>query len=274
MPAAAKNPIELPGLEGKLVVITGANGGQGSAEALLMLASGATVIATDIQPEVAAHLAEGAKDLRGKLHYLKLDVSSEGEWAAVADFTKTVGPVWGLVNNAGIPFRARLGEVQLEDWNRVIGINLTGPMLGMQALVPLMTNGGSIVNIGSAAAVTGHHTVAYTASKWGLRGMSHVAATEFGPKGIRVNLVNPGYIETPMMAAAPAIMTKVQLELTPLERTGQPEDVAAAVAFLISEISGYISGAEVPVDGAFTSSAGVKYMSDTIRNFMQQQNNK
>jgi 3alpha(or 20beta)-hydroxysteroid dehydrogenase len=104
--------------------------------------------------------------------------------------------------------------------------------------------------------------------------MTHVAATEFGAKGIRVNLVNPGYIETPMMAAAPAIMTKVQLELTPLERIGKPEDVAAAVAFLISDISGYISGAELPVDGAFTSSSGVKYMSDTIRSFVKQQNNK
>jgi 3alpha(or 20beta)-hydroxysteroid dehydrogenase len=266
-------PLELPGLEGKLVVITGANGGQGAAEALLMIASGAVVIATDIQEEVAAHLAHGAKGLRGVLHYRKLDVASESDWSSLAEFTKTIGPVWGLVNNAGIPFRARLGEAKLEDWNRVIGINLTGPMLGMQALAPLMTNGGSIVNIGSAAAVTGHYTVAYTSSKWGLRGLSHVAATEYGPLGIRVNLVNPGYIETPMMAAAPAIMTKVQLELTPLERTGQPEDVAAAVAFLISDISGYISGAELPVDGAFTSSSGVKYMSDTIRNFVQQQNN-
>ena len=267
-------PLELPGLEGKLVVITGANGGQGSAEALLMIASGAVVIATDIQDQVAEQLVETARELRGTLHYRKLDVASESDWNSLAEFTKTIGPVWGLVNNAGIPFRARLGEVQLEDWNRVIGINLTGPMLGMQALAPLMTNGGSIVNIGSAAAVTGHYTASYTASKWGLRGLSHVAATEYGPRGIRVNLINPGYIETPMMAAAPAIMTKVQLELTPLERTGQPEDVAAAVAFLISDISGYISGAELPVDGAFTSSAGVKYMSDTIRNFVQKQNNK
>jgi 3alpha(or 20beta)-hydroxysteroid dehydrogenase len=266
--------IELPGLEGKLVVITGANGGQGAAEALTMIASGAVVIATDIQDEVSAQLADGAAALRGSLHYRKLDVASEADWAAVAEFTKTIGPVWGLVNNAGIPFRARLGEVKLEDWNRVIGINLTGAMLGMQALAPLMTQGGSIVNIGSAAAVTGHYTAAYTSSKWGLRGLTHVAATEYGAKGIRVNLVNPGYIETPMMAAAPAIMTQVQLELTPLERTGQPEDVAAAVAFLISDISGYISGAELPVDGAFTSSAGVKYMSDAIRNFNQQQTNK
>ena len=138
-------------------------------------------------------------------------------------------------------------------------------MLGMQMVLEFMTEGGSIVNIGSAAAVTGHHAAAYTASKWGVRGLTHVAATELGPRGIRVNLVNPGYIQTPMMAAAPAIMQDAQLALTPLERLGEPEDVAATVGFLLSDISGYVSGAELPVDGAFTSSAGVKYMSDLIK---------
>ena len=84
-----------------------------------------------------------------------------------------------------------------------MSINLTGPMLGMQAIAPLMGPGSSIVNTGSAAAVTPHYTVSYTASKWGLRGLTHVAATEYGARGIRVNIVHPGYIETPMMAAAP-----------------------------------------------------------------------
>ena len=141
----------------------------------------------------------------------------------VAEFAASLGNgVQGLVNNAGIPFRGRLGDMKVEDWNRVMGINLTGPMLGMQAIAPLMGPGASIVNTGSAAAVTPHYTVSYTASKWGLRGLTHVAATEYGPRGIRVNIVHPGYIETPMMAAAPAVMTGAQLALTPLERTGQP----------------------------------------------------
>ena len=260
------NQIQLPGLTDRVVVITGANGGQGTAETLLLLYSGATVIATDVQADPSGALADASKLHPGRLHYRQLDVSSLDGWNSVADFIRGLGlKVHGLVNNAGIPWRARIGAVELEDWNRVIGINLTGTMLGMQMVLEFMTEGGSIVNIGSAAAVTGHHTAAYTASKWGVRGLTHVAATELGPRGIRVNLVNPGYVKTPMMAAAPAIMTEAQLALTPLERLGEPEDVAAAVAFLLSDISGYISGAELPVDGAFTSSAGVKYMSDLIK---------
>jgi 3alpha(or 20beta)-hydroxysteroid dehydrogenase len=129
-----------------------------------------------------------------------------------------------------------------------------------------MRPGSSIVNVGSAAALNAHHTAAYTSSKWALRGLTHATATEFGPRGIRTNIVHPGYIETPMMAAAPAIMTDAQLALTPLERTGQPEEVAAVVAFLISDASSYVNGAEIPIDGGFTSSAGVKYMSDLIKN--------
>jgi len=258
--------IELPGLTNRVVVITGANGGQGTAETQLLLASGAVVIATDVQPEASAVLSAAGKAHPGQFHYLPLDVASLDGWNAVAQYIREADlRVHGLVNNAGIPWRARIGAVELEDWNRVIGINLTGTMLGMQMVLEFMTEGGSIVNIGSAAAVTGHHTAAYTASKWGVRGLTHVAATELGPRGIRVNLVNPGYINTPMMAAAPAIMTEAQLALTPLERIGEPEDVAAVVGFLLSDISGYVSGAELPVDGAFTSSKGVKYMSDLIK---------
>ncbi len=259
-------PLELPGLTGKTVVVTGAARGQGFAEALVLLASGAQVIATDLAEECPPALTEAASTLSGELHYAALDVTNEAEWSALAALLqKEFTEVHGLVNNAGIPFRGRIGEIARADWDRVIAINLTGAMLGIQAISPLMRAGASIVNIGSSAGLNAHHTVAYTASKWALRGLTHVTATEFGPRGIRTNIVHPGYIETEMMAAAPAIMTDAQLALTPLERTGQPEEVAAVVAFLLSDSAAYVNGAEIPVDGGFTSSAGVKYMSDIIK---------
>ena len=252
----------LPGLAGKTVVVTGAAGGQGAALCRLLVASGARVVATDLD-DAAPHLVDLAEP--GTIEYRQADVASAEDWTRLADELRVSGTgVQGLVNNAGITWRARLGEVEVADWNRVLAVNLTGPMLGIQALLPLMTAGASIVNIGSAAAVTPHYPVAYTASKWGLRGLSGVAATEFGPRGIRSNLVNPGYIETAMTASAPEAMTAAQLALTPLERTGHAEEVAAVVAFLLSDAASYITGAEIPVDGGYTASRGVKFMADAI----------
>jgi 3alpha(or 20beta)-hydroxysteroid dehydrogenase len=262
-------PVDLPGLAGRRVVITGALGGQGAAETLVLLASGADVVATDLADVVSPELATAAEGLRGTLRYRRLDVGSPEGWHELAAFVSELGGLQGLVNNAGIPFRARLGDIELEDWDRVMRINLTGPMLGIQALVPLMPAGSSIVNVGSLAALNAHYTVAYTASKWGLRGLTHVAATEFGARGIRANIVHPGYVETNMMASAPAIMTATQLALTPLGRTAQPEEVGAVVAFLLSDLSSYVTGAEIPIDGGFSSSGGVKYMSDTIAGSQQ-----
>jgi 3alpha(or 20beta)-hydroxysteroid dehydrogenase len=144
-------------LLGKVVVVTGAARGQGAAEAEALVREGARVIATDVA---------SAEDCR------RLDVTSEKDWAELAaELKEAYGQVHGLVNNAGITWRARIGDVRPDDLARVHAVNVTGPLLGIQYLAPLMPPGASIVNVGSSAALTAHYPVAYTTSKWALRGL-------------------------------------------------------------------------------------------------------
>ncbi|MGY1812618.1 SDR family NAD(P)-dependent oxidoreductase [Blastococcus sp. SYSU D00820] len=250
---------------GRVVVVTGAARGQGAAEARALAAEGATVVATDVvaPEEVAAGELDGAGEA---IVYRQLDVTDPAGWAALAaELRGRYGAVHGLVNNAGATHRARLLEVELADWERMFRVNTTGPLLAMQALVPLMPPGASIVTIGSAAALTPHYTVAYTASKWAVRGLAKVASLELGPLGIRSNLVHPGYIETPMVANAPATFRQASVEANPLGILGRPEDVAALVVYLVGEESRYVTGAEIVVDGGQTNQAGVKFLSDAVR---------
>ncbi|MER6242146.1 SDR family NAD(P)-dependent oxidoreductase [Streptomyces griseorubiginosus] len=240
-----------PRLLGKVVVVTGAARGQGAAEAEALTREGAQVIATDVTE------APGCR---------RLDVTNEKDWAELAaELGETYDRIHGLVNNAGVTWRARLDEVRPEDMARVHAVNVTGPLLGIQHLAPLMHPGSSIVNVGSSAALTAHYPVAYTASKWALRGLSATAAMELGPRGIRVNTIHPGYIETEMTASAAPAFREANLAGTPLGRTGTVDDITPLVTFLLSDESSFITGAEIPVDGGLTAHGGAKPISDAVR---------
>jgi 3alpha(or 20beta)-hydroxysteroid dehydrogenase len=250
---------------GKVVVITGAARGQGAAQARALAVEGAAVVATDIV--AADEVASGELDGHGDaIVHRQLDVTDPAAWARLAaELRVRYGQVHGLVNNAGLANLAGLLDVQLADWERVFRVNTIGPLLGIQALVPLMPRGASIVTIGSVAALTPNFTVAYTASKWAVRGLAKVASLELGPLGIRSNLIHPGYIETPMMAEAPPAFRQAQLDANPLGILGEPEDVAHLVVYLLSDESRYLSGAEIAVDGGFTGQAGAKTLFDAVR---------
>ena len=238
-------------LTGKVVVVTGAARGQGAAEVAALAAAGATVIGTDVLP------FEGGRHL---------DVTDPAGWAALAQsLREEYGEVHALVNNAGVAARERLPNVSLDAWQRTFDINVTGPMLGMQALVPLMPPGSSIVNICSVAAVSGHAAAAYTASKWALRGLTRSASLELGTRGIRVNAVMPGLVDTPLMESASPAFFDAALAEIPLGRVGTPADIAPTIVFLVSDDSSYYTGAELVIDGGLTAHVSHKRIADATR---------
>ena len=222
-----------------VIIVTGAASGIGAATAAAAARSGETVIGADI--------AEAAER--------RLDVADPESWARLVAPLERVD---GLVNAAGVTHRARIGDVAPADFDRVMAVNAAGPLHGIQAVLPRMPAGGSIVNICSLAALTGHYTAAYTASKWALRGLTRTASLELGPRGIRVNAVFPGYIETPMTASAPPAFLDASVRAASLGRAGTPEEVAAVCAFLLSDAAAYVTGAEIAVDGGVAGHGGAK----------------
>ena len=237
----------MAGVRGKVVIVTGAASGQGAAEAKLFAAEGAKVVVTDIN-EAGRDIAAGLGAL-----FVRHDVGEKTSWAEV--ITNTLdrhGRLDVLVNNAAVYKPARFLDTDEDLWDLHYRVNQRGVFLGMRAAVDVMlrTGGGSIVNTVSISAMSSYPAqFAYGTSKWALRGLTTLAATELAPLGIRVNGVYPGMIDTPMTRQNTPEHNQAMAEMIPMRRFGTPEEVARLVVFLASDEASYIAGAEVKIGG-------------------------
>jgi 3alpha(or 20beta)-hydroxysteroid dehydrogenase len=230
--------------DGTIALISGGARGMGASHARALADEGARVVLGDILDDDGRALAD---ELGDGARYVHLDVTRAEDWeAAVAEAEEAFGPVTLLVNNAGIVSFAPIADMDPDEFRRVIDINLIGVFLGMHTTIPSLrrAGGGAIINISSTAGMMGYANIAaYTASKWGVRGMTKSAALELGRDGIRVVSVHPGPIATPMTADLEDLAAG-----QPIPRMGQPEEVTRLVLFLADEAT-YSTGSEWIVDG-------------------------
>ena len=240
-------------VDGKVAIITGAARGQGEAESRLLAAQGAKVVLTDVLVEqgqaVAADIGEAAC-------FVEHDVASESGWKRVVETALNVfGSVDVLINNAAISRPLKLEDTDLATYQHIISINQTGVFLGMRAVLEPMqrAGGGVIINVSSVAGLQGTSSLfAYTASKWAVRGMSKSAALELARYNIRVNVINPGVIDTPINRDNPDRMNQALVQSTPLRRMGEPAEIAEAALFLASDAASFATGADFTIDGGMS----------------------
>jgi 3(or 17)beta-hydroxysteroid dehydrogenase len=251
-------------VKGKVAIITGAASGLGEADALLLAKEGAKVVVADINEVNGNKVAEEIEGEGGESIFVKHDVTSEKDWENLIKKTLVkFGKLDVLVNNAGIQIIKEVEDISLEEWRRLMSVNLDGVFLGTKHAIKAMkeSGGGSIINMSSAAGIVGtiDNTSAYCASKGAVRLFTKAAALECSKAGrnynIRINSVHPGVIETPMVAAmAQDKAVKERMEsIHPIGFIGKPIDIAYAILYLASDESRMVTGAEMVVDGGWTA---------------------
>jgi 3alpha(or 20beta)-hydroxysteroid dehydrogenase len=238
-------------VDGRVAIVTGAARGMGAAHARALVREGANVLLTDLLEDEGR---EVARELGEHAQFAAHDVTSEASWERILTTAENVfGDVGILVNNAGVAVGGPIEETAEAMFRRIIDVNEVGVFLGMKAVIGSMrrAGGGSIVNISSVGGLIGEpNTIAYTASKFAVTGMTKVAAKELATHGIRVNSVHPGFTDTPMLQlAGPAEVLREFASATPLGRFGRPEEVSAVVVFLASDESAFVTGSGYVVDG-------------------------
>jgi NAD(P)-dependent dehydrogenase (short-subunit alcohol dehydrogenase family) len=248
-------------LEGKVALISGGARGMGAVEARLFAREGAKVVLGDILEAEGRQVESEIRSTGGDAVFVRLDVTSEADWQQAVDTAVArFGKLNVLVNNAGVSAgHARIEDVSVDAWNRVMSINATGVFLGSRAAIPAMRRGGggSIVNISSQLGLVGVDSSSpqYQASKGAVRLLTKATAIQYAKEGIRANSVHPGPVVTPMTEAGRADPASYRLTVSrvPLGRFGVPEDVAYGVLYLASDESSYVTGAELVIDGGWTA---------------------